>query len=53
MKTFIRLYSDKKKEINKFLEKFYQRKETATSLLIWQKNYENPVEMAELIRCVY
>lgn len=53
MKTFIRLYSDKKNEINRFLEKFYQEKETTASLLVWQKNYENPVEMAELIRCVY
>ena len=49
MKTFIKLYSSKNGEIERFLEKFYEKKEASASLLEWQQNFENPVEMANMI----
>ena len=62
MKTFIKLYSDKKGEISSFLEKFYSIKGSSdsstssffsssldSSLLEWEEYFDNPVEMANII----
>ncbi len=58
MQTFIRLYSNKKGEIQKFLNKFYLKKEPFENdsnnnvnldTLEWQKNFENPVEITDII----
>lgn len=51
MKTFIKLFSNENNEISRFLEHFYCGKKILidNSLLEWEKSFENPVEMAEMI----
>lgn len=52
MGTIIKLFSNEKGEIYKFLNKFYNKINTdieKSSLLEWEKTYENPVEMADII----
>ena len=52
MKTFIKLYSDKKGEIYRFLEKFYKQKNYPildSSLLEWENKFDNPIEIADMI----
>lgn len=51
MKTFIKLFSNENNEISRFLEHFYCSKQISIddSLLEWEKSFENPVEMAEMI----
>lgn len=54
MKTFVKLYSDVKGEISKFLNKFYLATEeilnrVTVDTLELEIDYENPVEMSDLI----
>ena len=51
MKTFIKLFSNKNNEISRFLKHFYsgQKKEIDSSILELEINFDNPVEMAEII----
>ena len=51
MKTFIKLFTNKTGEISRFLKHFYSSKETFAndSVLEWEKTFENPIEMAEMI----
>ena len=51
MKTFIKLFSNTNGEISRFLQHFYSDKNISNddSLLEWEKSFENPVEMAEII----
>lgn len=49
MNTQISLYSSKENEIERFLEKFYNKKLVLENKLEWEKNYTNPIEMAEII----
>lgn len=54
MKTFVKLYSDVKGEISKFLNKFYLAteeilKRVSNDTLELEIDYENPVEMSDLI----
>lgn len=49
MVTIINLYSDKKGEINKFLSHFYNTNLNIESALKWEKKFNNPIEMVELI----
>jgi len=63
VKTFIKLFSTKKGEINRFLKKFYCNKNTilnsektsdtffsaSISALEWKKSFDNPIEMADMI----
>ena len=52
MNTFVKLFSNQKGEIYRFLEKFYDKENhfiTDPSALEWEKNFENPVEMADII----
>ena len=51
MRTFIKLFSNKNGEISRFLQHFYSDKKISDndSLLEWEKSFENPVEMAEII----
>lgn len=53
MKTFIKLFSNEEGEIERFLKKFYSHLEDSSNdfhtLLEWQKSFENPIEMAEMI----
>lgn len=49
MNTIISLYSTQNHEIERFLEKFYNKKVTLQNDLEWEKVYVNPIEMAEII----
>lgn len=53
MKTFIKLFSTKKGEINRFLKQFYCNKNTILNsektMLEWELSFENPVEMADIV----
>lgn len=49
LETTIDLYSMKKKEISRFLEKFLCQKIHLTNDLEWEKKYYNPIEMADII----
>lgn len=49
MNTVVKLYSEKKGEIKKFLESYYSKNFTLENDLLWSKNFLNPIEMAEII----
>lgn len=54
MGTIVKLFSDEKGEIYKFLNKFYNKTninidEKESSLFEWEKLYKNPIEMADII----
>jgi len=49
MHTIVSLYSDKKGEIAKFLYKFYDKKIILSNELKWSKDFENPIEMADIV----
>ena len=49
MGTIVDLYSDKKGEIARFLNDFYKEKIYLNNDLKWEKVFENPVEMADLL----
>lgn len=49
MATVIKIHSKKKGEINKFLSKFYNTNLEIEKKLRWEKEYKNPIEMADLI----
>lgn len=51
MLASVNLYSTRENEINKFLEAFYQNKVDFSSLLSWSKEYQNPIEMVDIIGC--
>lgn len=49
MVTVVNLYSEKEGEINNFLSKFYNTNLNLEDSLKWEKDYNNPIEMAEII----
>ena len=54
MGTIVKLFSNEKGEIYKFLNRFYNKTNTnideeKSSLLEWEKLYKNPIEMADII----
>lgn len=49
MVASVNLFSNKKGEINKFLSKFYNTNLNVENSLNWEKNYSNPVEIAEIV----
>ncbi|MCI8620714.1 MAG: hypothetical protein HFJ50_02620 [Clostridia bacterium] len=49
MRTIINLYSEKKGEITKFLRKFYNKSINLKNDLKWEKYFENPIEMADIL----
>ena len=52
MKTFIKLFSNTNGEISRFLRHFYSNNKNISfndSILEWEKDFKNPVEMAEMI----
>lgn len=49
MKSIIKLYSDKIGEIPLFLTRFFKNKIAIDNEFLWQKEYENPLEMADMI----
>lgn len=51
MKTTINLYSEKDVEIKKFLEQYYSKNLNLKNNLICKIEYENPVEIIDIISC--
>lgn len=49
MNVTVNLYSNKKGELNKFLSKFYNTNFDIYDNLRWEKQYKNPIELAEII----
>lgn len=49
MEATITLFSNKKGELNKFLSRFFDTNMNLINNLNWQKKYDNPIEMTELI----
>ncbi len=45
----VNLYSNKKGELNRFLSSFYNTHFDIEDSLKWEKEYQNPVEIAEMI----
>lgn len=49
MNTIVSLYSQKKQEISKFLKSFNNISVDDNNILEWKKEFENPVEIADII----
>lgn len=49
MGTIVNLYSEKKGEISKFLHNFYNKNIHLKNDLKWEKIFENPIEMADIV----
>lgn len=49
MNAIVKLYSTKSGEILKFLQHFFKGINSIDDDLLWQKNYENPIEIADII----
>ena len=49
MNAIVKLYSTKSGEILKFLQHFSKDISSIDDDLLWQKNYENPIEIADII----
>lgn len=49
MKPIVSLYSMDNTQIEKFLNKFYEKKIEITDKLEWTQNYDNPIEIASII----
>ena len=51
MKTSINFYSEIEGEIKKFLEQYYSKNLNLENSLSFQKEYDNPVDMIDMISC--
>ena len=49
MGTIVDIYSDKKGEISRFLTDFYKVNISLQNDLKWEKTFENPIEMADIV----
>ena len=50
MNSIVRLYSNEKHEIKRFLDNFYENKtHKIPDNCEWEKNYNNPIEMVDII----
>ncbi len=49
MLVTVNIYSQKKGELNRFLSHFYNTNCDLEESLSWEKQYANPVELAEII----
>ena len=49
MLVTLKLRSKKRNEINKFLSSFYNTNMEISEKMIWTKEYQNPVEVSEII----
>ena len=49
MYTIVNLYSDKSGEISKFVQDFYNTNIVLENDLKWEKKYDNPIEIADII----
>lgn len=51
MNFSVNIYSNAKGEIRKFLEAFYSKKLIIPNELFWNKNFNSPFELIDLISC--
>lgn len=51
MKTKINFYSEKNGEIKKFLEQYYSKNFELENNLFYQKEFDNPIDMIDIISC--
>ncbi len=51
MKTTINFYSEVNGEIKKFLEQYYSKNINLENNLSFQKEFENPIDMIDIISC--
>ncbi len=51
MKPTINFYSEKRGEIKKFLDLYYTTNELLENDLIYKKEFENPIDMIDIISC--
>ena len=51
MNFSINIYSNEKGEIRKFLESFYSKKIILQNELFWNKNFNSPFDLIDLISC--
>lgn len=49
MNSIVRLYSNKKGEISRFLNDFLGQNLQLNNDLEWEKNFENPIEIVDII----
>ncbi len=49
MNTIVNLYSEKKGEIKRFLNKYYDKDIVLENDLKWEKEFENPIEITNII----
>ncbi len=53
MESVVMLYSNTENEINRFLKSFFSKKDNQNieknNLLEWQKKYQNPLEIVDMI----
>lgn len=49
MSTIVNLYSEKKNEIKKFLDRYYNKHIKISNDLKWEKTFDNPIEIADII----
>ena len=49
MLVTLKLRSKKQNEINKFLSRYYNTDMEIPEVLVWTKEYQNPIEVAEII----
>jgi len=47
--SIVNIYSNKKGEINKFLSNFYNTNLNIENKLKWIKEFENPIEISEIV----
>lgn len=47
--VFVNIFSEKEGEIENFLSRFYNTDINLNNSLFWEKKYDNPVEIAEII----
>ena len=49
MKTTVKLYSEKEGEIEKFLSLYYSQNFSLENPLFWKKEFNNPLDIVDLI----
>ena len=51
MKTTVNFYSEEDGEIKNFLEQYYSKKFNLDNMLTYKQDFDNPIDMIDIIRC--
>lgn len=49
MNSTVKLYSESSKELYNFLDNFLSVKSDSNNNLYWEKHYQNPIEIADIV----